>query len=231
MDAAAHDDPALRGGLERGRHQRTDRREDDRGVERLGRQVERAAGPGRAQPPRERRGLGIYGFGGAAHIIAQIAVHQGKQVYAFVKPGDAEGEAFARRLGATWAGGSLDLPPEPLDAAIIFAPAGALVPAALKATEKGGIVVCGGIHMTDIPAFPYSILWGERQVRSVANLTREDGEELLAVAPAAGVRTNVQLFPLEQANEALNRLRAGQIEGAAVLSMEIKLNPSRDLHS
>ncbi len=178
----------------------------------IGYRAYRMAGP-------NLRRLGIYGFGGAAHIIAQIAVHQGKQVYAFVKPGDAEGEAFARRLGAIWAGGSLDLPPEPLDAAIVFAPVGALVPAALRATAKGGIVVCGGIHMSDIPAFPYSILWGERQVRSVANLTREDGEQLLAAAPAAGVRPTVQLFSLEEANEALNRLRAGKIEGAAVLKI------------
>jgi len=163
--------------------------------------------------------LGIYGFGAAAHIIAQIAVHQGKQVYAFTKAGDEAGQDFARRMGAVWAGSSLDLPPDELDAALIFAPVGALVPAALKATAKGGVVVCGGIHMSDIPSFPYHILWGERVLRSVANLTRRDGDELLALAPAAGVRPGVQAFPLPQANEALARLRAGQIEGAAVLIM------------
>ncbi len=164
--------------------------------------------------------LGIYGFGGAAHIIAQIAAHQGKQVYAFTRPGDLAAQEFARRLGAVWAGGSLDRPPEELDAAIIFAPVGALVPAALRATALGGVVVCGGIHMSDIPAFPYDILWGERAVRSVANLTRQDGEELLAAAPAAGVHPTVELFPLAEANTALDRLRGGQIEGAAVLVMD-----------
>lgn len=163
--------------------------------------------------------LGIYGFGAAAHIIAQIAVHQGKHVYAFTRPGDTESQAFARRLGAVWAGDSSALPPEELDAAIIFAPVGPLVPAALRATAKCGTVVCGGIHMSDIPSFPYSLLWGERVVRSVANLTRRDGEELLAVAVEVPVKTEVQLFPLEQANEALDRLRAGRIEGAAVLVM------------
>jgi propanol-preferring alcohol dehydrogenase len=161
--------------------------------------------------------LGIYGFGAAAHIIAQVAVYQGKQVYAFTRPGDVQSQAFARRLGAVWAGDSTELPPEKLDAAIIFAPVGALVPAALRATDKGGVVVCGGIHMSDIPTFPYHILWGERVVRSVANLTWTDGEELLAVAAEAGIRTAVQLFELKQANEALTRLRAGRIEGAAVL--------------
>ena len=164
--------------------------------------------------------LGIYGFGAAAHIIAQVAVYQGKQVYAFTRPGDEESQAFARRLGAVWAGDSTARPPEELDAAIIFAPVGALVPAALRATARGGVVVCGGIHMSDVPAFPYRILWEERIVRSVANLTRQDGEELLAIAPRAGVRPTVQPFPLEQANEALERLRRGQIEGAAVLVME-----------
>lgn len=164
--------------------------------------------------------LGIYGFGAAAHIIAQIAVHQGKQVYAFTRPGDVESQAFAQRLGAAWAGDSTALPPEPLDAALIFAPVGALIPAALRATGPGGVVVCGGIHMSDIPAFPYHILWGERILRSVANLTRQDGEELLALAATAGVRPTVQRFKLEQANEALARLRHGQIEGAAVLVME-----------
>lgn len=164
--------------------------------------------------------LGIYGFGAAAHIIAQIAVHQGRQVYAFTRPGDAETQAFARRLGAVWAGDSTEQPPEPLDAAIIFAPVGALVPAALRAVAPGGVVVCGGIHMSDIPSFPYHILWEERIVRSVANLTRRDGEELLAAARAANVRPTVQPFKLEQANEALERLRRGQITGAAVLVME-----------
>jgi alcohol dehydrogenase, propanol-preferring len=174
----------------------------------------RLAGPNAAR-------LGIYGFGGAAHIIAQIAAHQGREVYAFTRPGDTVSQAFARRLGAVWAGGSDELPPVALDAAIIFAPVGALVPAALRATAPGGTVVCGGIHMSDIPAFPYSILWGERTVRSVANLTRQDGEELLAAAPAVGVHTSVQLFPLEKANEALASLRSGQVEGAAVLNIEL----------
>ena len=164
--------------------------------------------------------LGIYGFGAAAHIIAQVAVHQGRRVYAFTKPGDVEAQAFALRLGAVWAGDSTAMPPHALDAAIIFAPVGALVPAALRAVAPGGVVVCGGIHMSDIPSFPYRILWEERVVRSVANLTRQDGEELLAVAPAAGVRPIVQRFKLQQANEALERLRRGQIEGAAVLVME-----------
>jgi alcohol dehydrogenase, propanol-preferring len=173
----------------------------------------RMAGPGIER-------LGIYGFGAAAHIIAQIATSQGKRVYAFTKAGDNEGQEFARRLGAVWAGGSLDTPPEELDAALVFAPVGALVPAALRATAKGGVVVCGGIHMSDIPSFPYGILWGERIVRSVANLTRQDGEELLAAAPAAGVRPTVQTFPLRDANEALDLLRSGQIEGAAVLVMD-----------
>ncbi len=173
----------------------------------------RMAGP-------EAQRLGIYGFGAAAHIIAQIAVHQGRQVYAFTRPGDAETQAFARRLGARWAGDSTELPPEPLDAALIFAPVGALVPAALAAVAPGGVVVCGGIHMSDIPSFPYHLLWQERVVRSVANLTRRDGEELLAAAAAAAVRPSVQPFALTQANEALERLRRGQITGAAVLVME-----------
>jgi propanol-preferring alcohol dehydrogenase len=163
--------------------------------------------------------LGIYGFGAAAHILIQVAVHQGKKIYGFTRPGDAETQEFARRLGAVWAGGSDELPPQELDAAIIFAPVGALIPGALKATAKGGTVVSGGIHMSDIPAFPYEILWGERVVRSVANLTRRDGEEFLALAPQVPVKTEVQVFPLEAANEALNRLRAGQIEGAAVLKV------------
>jgi propanol-preferring alcohol dehydrogenase len=163
--------------------------------------------------------LGIYGFGAAAHILVQIAVHQGKRVYAFTRPGDEAGQDFARRLGAAWAGDSTAQPPEPLDAAIIFAPVGALVPAALRAVDRGGTVVCGGIHMSDIPAFPYSILWEERVVRSVANLTRADGEELLAIAPQVPVRTEVQPFPLEAANEALEALRRGELHGAAVLQV------------
>jgi len=161
--------------------------------------------------------LGIYGFGAAAHITAQIAVHQGKEVYAFTRRGDAQAQEFARRLGAVWAGSSEEPPPEELDAAIIFAPVGPLVPAALRATARGGVVVCGGIHMSDIPSFPYDILWGERVVRSVANLTRADGEEFLELAPRVPVKTEVQLFPLEQANEALEDLRRGRIQGAAVL--------------
>jgi alcohol dehydrogenase, propanol-preferring len=162
--------------------------------------------------------LGIYGFGAAAHIIAQIAIHQEKKVYAFTSPGDTERQAFARRLGAIWAGGSNELPLDKLDAAIIFAPVGALVPAALRAVGKGGVVVCGGIHMSDIPSFPYRNLWEERVVRSVANLTRQDGEELLLSATQAPVKVQTQVFPLTQANEALEHLRNGQIEGAAVLT-------------
>jgi propanol-preferring alcohol dehydrogenase len=164
--------------------------------------------------------LGLYGFGAAAHIVAQIAAHQGKQVYAFTRPGDEQAQQFALGLGAVWARSSLEPPPELLDAAIIFAPVGALVPAALRAVRKGGIVVCGGIHMSDIPSFPYSILWEERQLVSVANLERSDGEELLAIAPQVPVRTEVELFALEQANEALTRLREGRLQGAAVLQME-----------
>lgn len=161
--------------------------------------------------------LGIYGFGAAAHITVQIAVYQGKKVYAFTRAGDTETQEFARRLGAAWAGSSDQLPPEELDAAIIFAPVGPLIPAALKASAKGGVVVSGGIHMSDIPSFPYDLLWGERVVRSVANLTRADGEEFLDLAPRVPVKTAVQTFPLKAANEALNRLRRGQIQGAAVL--------------
>ncbi len=161
--------------------------------------------------------LGIYGFGAAAHITIQVAVHQGKKVYAFTRPGDAETQKFARKLGAVWAGSSEELPPEELDASIIFAPVGSLILAALRASAKGGVVVSGGIHMSDIPSFPYDILWGERQVRSVANLTRTDGEEFFQLAPQVPVKTEVQTFPLEAANEALNRLRHGQIHGAAVL--------------
>ncbi len=163
--------------------------------------------------------VGLYGFGAAAHILAQVAVHQGKVVYAFTRPGDTEKQAFARRLGAVWAGGSDEPPPELLDAAIIFAPVGPLVPAALRAVLKGGVVVCAGIHMSDIPAFPYRILWEERVLRSVANLTREDGEGFLALAAEASVKTEVQPYPLHQANEALAALRDGEVQGAAVLTM------------
>jgi propanol-preferring alcohol dehydrogenase len=165
----------------------------------------------------EAQRLGIYGFGAAAHIIAQVARWQGHEVYAFTRPGDDAAQDFARDLGATWAGGSDAAPPGPLDAAIIFAPVGALVPAALRSVRKGGIVVCGGIHMSDIPSFPYDILWGERTVTSVANLTRADAEEFMAIAPRIPVRTEVQTFPLTEASEVLARLRAGEITGAAVL--------------
>jgi len=161
--------------------------------------------------------LGLYGFGASAHIVAQVAGHQGRRVFAFTKPGDVAGQAFARELGAEWAGGSDERPPEDLDAAILFAPAGELVPTALAALSKGGTVVCAGIHMTDIPSFPYELLWSERRIRSVANLTRADGEEFLALAPRVPVRTEVETFPLAEANEALDRLRAGSIRGAAVL--------------
>jgi propanol-preferring alcohol dehydrogenase len=166
------------------------------------------------------RRLGIYGFGAAAHIIAQVAVHQGREVYAFTRPGDAQAQAFARSLGVVWAAGSDQRAPVALDAAIIFAPVGALVPAALQAVRKGGTVVCGGIHMSDIPRFPYALLWGERQLRSVANLTRRDAEDVLTLAPQVPVKTHVETFPLEQANTALERLRHGQLEGAAVLVMD-----------
>jgi alcohol dehydrogenase, propanol-preferring len=166
--------------------------------------------------------LGIYGFGAAAHITIQVALHQGKKVYAFTRPGDTETQEFARKLGAVWAGGSDALPPEELDASIIFAPVGSLIPAALRASAKGGVVVSGGIHMSDIPSFSYDILWEERVVRSVANLTRTDGEEFFQIAPEVPVKTQVQTFPLEQANEALNNLRQGKIEGAAVLEVRSK---------
>jgi len=165
----------------------------------------------------EGSALGLYGFGAAAHILAQVAVWQGRRVHAFTRPGDVEAQAFARALGATWAGGSDEMPPEPLDAAIIFAPVGALVLPALKAVKKGGRVVCGGIHMSDIPRFPYALLWGERQLVSVANLTRADAREFLAVAPRAGVRTQVTRYPLADANAALADLREGRLQGAAVL--------------
>jgi propanol-preferring alcohol dehydrogenase len=161
--------------------------------------------------------LGLYGFGAAAHILAQVAHAQGRELYAFTRPGDEGAQAFAKRLGAVWAGDSSAMPPEPLDAAILFAPVGALVPQALKAVKKGGRVVCGGIHMSDIPSFPYALLWGERRVQSVANLTRRDGEEFLDVAARAPIRTEVTSYPLERANEALADLREGRLEGAAVL--------------
>lgn len=164
--------------------------------------------------------IGFYGFGSAAHILTQVARFQGRRVYAFTRPGDADGPAFARRMGADWVGPS-DLPaPEPLDAAIVFAPVGALVPLALRAVRKGGMVVCAGIYMSDIPAFPYSILWGERQLRSVANLTRRDGEEFLALAPRVPVRTEVTPYPLERVNDALDDLRAGRLNGAAVVVVD-----------
>jgi alcohol dehydrogenase, propanol-preferring len=161
--------------------------------------------------------IGIYGFGAAAHIVCQVAVHQGRSVFAFTRAADSAAQAFARELGAEWAGDALGPPPEELDAALIFAPAGELVPAALKAVGKGGTVVCGGIHMSDIPALPYELLWGERTLRSVANLTRADGAEFLDLAPRVPVRTQVETYPLEQANEALERLRGGDVRGAAVL--------------
>jgi propanol-preferring alcohol dehydrogenase len=165
----------------------------------------------------EGRRLGIYGFGAAAHIVVQVARHQGREVYAFTRPGDAAAAAFARDLGAVWAGASGDRPPHELDAAIIFAPVGALVPAALAAVRKGGTVVCGGIHMSDIPRFAYALLWGERTLKSVANLTRKDARDFLALAPRVPVRTHVVPYPLSRANEALADLRDGMLTGAAVL--------------
>jgi propanol-preferring alcohol dehydrogenase len=167
----------------------------------------------------EAERLGFYGFGAAAHILIQVARHQGRRVFAFTKPGDAASQRFAQRLGAVWSGGTDERAPEALDAAIIFAPAGDLVPLALRAVEPGGTVVCAGIHMSDIPAFPYEILWGERTLRSVANLTRRDGEEFLALAPQVPVRTEVTVFQLDAANEALAALRAGRLDGAAVLAI------------
>jgi propanol-preferring alcohol dehydrogenase len=167
----------------------------------------------------EARRIGLYGFGAAAHIIAQLARWQGREVFAFTSPGDAEAQAFARELGASWAGGSQEAPPALLDAAIIFAPVGALLPAALRAVERGGTVVCAGIHMSPIPSFAYDILWGERVVRSVANLTRRDGEEFLELAPKVPVKTRVVRYALEQANQALDDLRAGRLQGAAVLAV------------
>lgn len=164
--------------------------------------------------------LGIYGFGASAHIITQVASYMRKKVYAFTRPGDIEAQEFARRLGATWAGDSTNQPPDELDAAIIFAPVGSLVPIALSRVAKGGTIVCGGIHMSDIPSFAYNLLWGERIVRSVANLTREDGWKFLEIAPKVPVKTEVQPFPLEAANEALDCLRRGKIQGVAVLTMD-----------
>jgi propanol-preferring alcohol dehydrogenase len=163
--------------------------------------------------------LGIYGFGNAAHLIAQIAIYQGREVYAFTRPGDKAGQESARKLGAIWAAGSDEMPPEKLDAAIIFAPVGALVPAALRGLAKGGVVVCGGIHMSDIPSFPYVDLWGERAICSVANLTRPDGKEFLEIAPRVPVKTKTQTFPLEEANTALEKFRAGKLNGTAVLKI------------
>ena len=167
----------------------------------------------------DARRIGIYGFGAAAHIVAQVARFQGRRVYAFTRPGDVEAQRFARELGACWAGDSIAAPPEPLDAAILFAPVGALVPAALRATAKGGTVVCAGIHMSDIPSFPYEILWGERRIVSVANLTRRDATEFIALAPQVPVTTTIETFPLARANDALARLRNGTITGAAVLQI------------
>jgi len=163
--------------------------------------------------------IGLYGFGAAAHLIAQVALAQQRTVYAFTRPGDRASQEFARSLGVHWAGGSDAAPPRPLDAAILFAPAGELVPLALKATVRGGTVVCAGIHMSDIPSFPYRLLWGEREVRSVANLTRRDGEAFLTVAAATPLSVHVQPFPLEQANDALDKLRRGEVDGAAVLTI------------
>ncbi len=175
----------------------------------IGYRAYRAAGAGQR--------LGLYGFGAAAHLLAQVARAEGREVFAFTRPGDGAGQAFARSLGAVWASGSDQAPPEPLDAAILFAPVGALVPAALAAVRPGGRVICAGIHMSDIPAFPYRLLWGEREVRSVANLTRDDGEQFMRLAARLGLRASVECFPLEAANEALARLRAGTVHGAAVL--------------
>jgi len=165
----------------------------------------------------EAERIGFYGFGAAAHILCQVAVHEGRRVFAFTRGGDTETQAFARQLGAEWAGGSEESPPEELDGAIVFAPVGALMTAALRASAKGARIVSAGIHMTDIPSFPYAELWGERSLGSVANLTRRDGEEFIALAPEAGVRTEVEVYPLEEANQALDDLRAGRFRGAAVL--------------
>jgi propanol-preferring alcohol dehydrogenase len=166
--------------------------------------------------------VGLYGFGSSAHIIAQAARHEGRRVFAFTRDGDAAGQEFARSLGVEWAGGSSESPPDELDAAIIFAPVGELVPVALRTLRKGGVVVCAGIHMSEIPSFPYDLLWGERVIRSVANLTRRDGEELLALAPKVPIETEIEVFPLEEANVALDRLRGGRIRGSAVLDVRGK---------
>ena len=174
-------------------------------------------GQGAGSEAERLKALGLYGFGAAAHILAQVAAWQGRRVYAFTRGGDTAAQAFARSLGAVWAGSSDEMPPEPLDAAIIFAPVGALVPLALKAVKKGGRVVCGGIHMSDIPRFPYSLLWEERHVVSVANLTRADAREFLDIVPRAGVKTEVTRYPLDAANDALSDLREGRLQGAAVL--------------
>jgi len=171
----------------------------------------------------DARRLGIYGFGNAAHLIGQIALYQGRELFVFTRPGDEAGQESARRLGAVWAGGSDEMPPGKLDAAIIFAPVGALVPAALRALAKGGIVVCGGIHMSDIPSFPYADLWGERVICSVANLTRRDGEEFLEIAPRVPVKTQTETFPLAEANTALEKFRSGQLKGTAVLVVDTDL--------
>jgi propanol-preferring alcohol dehydrogenase len=168
----------------------------------------------------DTRHLGFYGFGAAAHILIQVATYQKREVYAFTRVGDTQAQAFAQRLGAVWAGSSDQTPPHELDAAIIFAPSGELVPTALKAVARGGVVVCAGIHMSDIPSFPYNILWGERSIKSVANLTRRDGEEFLALAPKVPVQTEVHPYPLDQANEALEDLRAGRFSGAAVIVVD-----------
>lgn len=166
--------------------------------------------------------LGLYGFGAAAHIIAQVAIHDGKEIYAFTRDEDISAQEFARELGAIWTGGSFDKPPEPLDAAIIFAPVGELVPAALRVINKGGIVVLAGIHMSDIPSFPYKIIWGERSIKSVANLTRKDGEDFLKIAPEVPVKSLVNPYPLEKVNEALDDLREGRFNGAAVIVVDEK---------
>ena len=172
--------------------------------------------------------LGLYGFGSSAHIVAQVARSQGRRLFAFTRPGDEEAQAFARELGADWVGGSDERPPEELDAAILFAPAGELVPAALQALAKGGTAVAAGIHMSEVPAFPYELLWGERAVRSVANLTRADGREFLALAPRVPVRTEVEALPLSQANEALERLRSGRVRGSLVLQVASSAARSSD---
>lgn len=169
---------------------------------------------------RDAKRIGIYGFGAAAHIITQVARWQGREVFAFTKPGDVNGQCFARELGASWAGGSNETPPQIIDASILFAPVGSLIPQALKYTAKGGTVICAGIHMSTIPAFAYSLLWGERSVCSIANLTRRDGEEFFSIVPRARVKTEVEIFPLEAANEAIQRVREGKVRGAVVLEVK-----------